>query len=557
MAKDGQLIHYDQKYARAAMSRWDELKSERAKFEPDWESIAKLIRPQRGGFGLDDVGSRMHDKPLSSEPIMANNAMASGLYAAITNPANRWAGLETPDKELNNWKPMAEWNDLVTARVMASFRPANSTFYSSTYQGYADISAFGQFAHYDEIDIEEQRFVDVTMSLAEVVVDVDAHGRVCEMVRRYHMKPRAAMRYFRKKGDQLPAKLIDLAEKGDTSDIPFFHHIVLNDEYSSGKLGPRGKKYLSVHATECEEATIRVAGYYEMPAYFPRWDVDSGQTYATGPGFVALASARANHLMDATTIRAAQRAGDQTILAPNRKHLPLEGRVRPGSVVYGAMSVRGQPLISALNNTGQINLTIQEKQMKVEEMKNAFYYSLMSLHGRTGITSEEVQIMQEAQLRNWAPHADRIMEEYAARKVERRFRMLWRAGQIPPPPQEAAGVPLMVRYQSAATMALRAREAIAVRQFVNDLGALSAISGSGTRAGDRFDEDAAIEALHDASPSLPASILRAREEADQIGQARAQQQEQQVQMQQMMEAAKAGGGLAKDMSQAGMIGGEA
>ncbi|KAB6717714.1 portal protein [Roseobacter sp. TSBP12] len=542
-------------FAKEAMRRWDELRSNRTPFEQDWNDIAKLIRPQRGGFGLDNVGSRTLEKPLSSEPIMASNAMAAGLYAAITNPANRWAGLETPDEDFNKWKPMARWNDIATSRVLASFRPANSTFYSSTYQGYADVAAFGQFAHYDEIDMEQRRFIDVTMSLAEVVIDYDAHGQVCEMVRRYYMKPRAAVRYFKKRGDALPAKLIELAEKGQNDDIAFFHHVCLNDSYSVGKLGPSGKKYLSVHATEMDETTIRISGYHEMPTYYPRWDVDSGQTYATGPGFVALASARVNQQMEAATLRSAQDAADPTILAPSRRFMPLDGRIRPGSVLYGGISVRGDAMVKALNKTSQIGLTMEEKRAKMEEIKNAFYYSLMSMHNRTGLNSEEVQIMQEAQLRNWAPHSDRIMEEYAAKKVERRFAMLWRAGQIPPPPKEAQGLPLMVRYQSAATMALKAREAIAVRQFVNDLGALSQLSSSNTRAGDRFDEDAAIETLHDASPTLPASILRSREEANQISQSRAAQQEQQMQQQQLIEAAKAGGGLAKDLAAAGMTGG--
>lgn len=551
-----QTVGHDPKYAHEAMRRWDELRAQRVQFEGDWEDIARLIRPQRGGFSNDKSKDRRQQKPLSSEPIMANNSMSSGLYAAITNPSNRWGGLETPDKDFNNWKPMAEWNDMATSRVLASFRPANSTFYSSTYQGYADISAFGQFAHYDEIDLEEQRFIDVTMSLAQVVVDVDAHGRVCEMVRRYHMAPRAAMRYFKKRRDALPAKLVDMAAKGSNDDIVFFHHIFLNDSYSSGKLGPAGKKYLSVHATEMEETTIRVAGYHEMPTYYPRWDVDSGQIYATGPGFVALASARVNHQMESATLRAAQYAADQTVLAPNRKHLPLEGTVRPGAVLYGGMTARGNQVVQALNKTSNIGLTMEEKKAKVGEIKNAFYYSLMSMHNRTGITTEEVQILQEAQLRNWAPHADRVMEEYAARKIERRFKMLWRSGQIAPPPKEAEGVPLMVRYQSAATMALKAREAIAVRQFIGDLGALAQLGSSGTRAGDRFDEDAAIEALHDASPTLPASILRSRDDANQRAQSRAAAQEEQMQAAQLMEAVKTGGAAAKDLAQAGMIGGD-
>lgn len=527
--------------AEEAFRRWDELKAVRALHEPDWEEIARLIRPQRGGFGSTDHAKRKMEKPLSSEPILAQSSFAAGIYSSITNPATRWGGLETPDQDLNRWKPMAEWTDLATRRVLTSFSPAMSSFYSATFQAYSDIAAFGNAAGYDELDVGKRKFIDVTLSLAEVVVDIDAHGRVIEMVRRYQLSPSAAMRAFRKNGDFLPPKVQELAGKHATGKITFVQHVLPNDEWREGALGPRGKPWLSHTACEIEHTLVRVKGYEEMPVYYPRWDVDSGMTYGTGPGFISLASARMVHQMDAATIRAAQFAANPTKLAPDRNAIPLNGTIRPGSMVYGAIDMRGNPLIRNMEANPNIGLTIEEKRSKIEAVKEAFHYSIMGLTGRTGITSEESMIMEEARLRNWAPHSDRIMEEYAARKFERRFRMLWRAGQIPPPPPEAQGMPLQVRYQSAATMAQKAREGQAIRQFIGDLGPLAQMD---QRFADRVDPDALTEALHDASPSLPASILRSRDEADQIAKGRAQAE----QAQQAMQMAQAGGGLVKDLA---------
>lgn len=524
--------------ALECIRRWGDLKTERSRFEADWEDIARLIRPQRGGFGLSDASTRDLVKPLSSEPIIAQSSFAAGIYSAITNPANRWAGLETPDRDLNNWKPMAEWNDRATRTVLNSFRPEVSGFYGATFQAYSDLAAFGNGAGYDEIDEGNRRFIDVTLSLAEVVYDIDAHNRVVEVVRKFHLTPRQARAMFEGKGT-LPAKIIEMDDKGQTEKLVFYQHVCRNYSWQKGKLGPQGKAWLSMYVCEVGEALVRLSGYDEMPFYAPRWDVDSGFTYGTGPGFIALPAARVLHQMEAATIRAAQRAADPTLLAPSREDWPLNGRVVPGGTVYGGMNVRGQRMVDVLGVTGQVNLTQAEKQAKVEEIAKAFHYAIMPLSNRTGITTEEVRIIEEANLRNWAPHADRIMEEYAARKVERRFRLLWKAGQIPPPPKEAEGLPLQVRYQSAATMALRAREGLAVRQFLVDLAPLAGLGQDHlNRISGRIDTDAMLEALHDASPSLPASILRAREEADQIAQAQAQQQ-------QLMMAAQAAPGMAK------------
>lgn len=530
--------------AQEAIRRWDELKQAdgRVQWEQDAEDIARLIRPQRGGFGLSNPADRIMEKPLNSEPVLAQSSFAAGIYAGITNPATRWGGFETGDEDLNKWQPMAEWNDLVTRRVMASFAPSVSPFYSSTFQVYSDIAAFGNAAGYDEIQPAQRRFLDVTVSLAAVVVDVDAHGRVIEAVRRFYLTPRAAVREFRK--DQLPAKIIDMAQKGLTEKFAFYQHVKRNESFERNALGPRGKTWLSVTACEVDTSLVRKSGYDEMPFYFPRWDVDSGMVMGTGPGFIALPSARQVQLMDAATIRAAQQAADPTLLAPDRDAWPLNGRIAPGQTIYGGVDPRGNTLVKPLDRVGDIGLTAEEKAQKMEAVKNAFHYALMTLTGRTGINDEETRIMEEARLRNWAPHADRIMEEYAAPKMERRFRMLWRAGQLPPPPEGLpANTALRTRYQSAAQAAMQAREGRAIRQFLDDL---SPLAEAKPRLMDRLNEDELVEALHDASPSLPASILRSREEADQLAEARAERQEQA----QAMQMAEQGAGIMRDLGQA-------
>jgi len=528
--------------AQATIRRWEELKSsnQRPEHEESWDEIARLIRPQRGGHSLSDPSGRRHEKPLSSEPIMAASSFAAGLYAGLTNPANRWGGLETPDEDLNKWKPMAEWNDIATRRVIASFTPALSSFYPATFQGYADIAAFGNMFGYDELDQGKRRFIDVTLSLAEVVWEVDAWGRVWGWIRKFRLVPGQALKLFKDRGP-LPDKIREAAETNATEKFTFYQHVLINEDWQPGRIGPRGKAYVSRYVCEEGECLISERGYDDMPGYVARWDVDSGHTIGTGPGFIALASARVNHEMEASALRARQFASDPTLLAPGREDWQLNGQVRPGYVVYGGLNMRGDQMLRPLQTGAWSGLTDQDKLAKVEEIKNAFHYALMTVQGRTGMTSEETLIMEEARMRNWAPHSDRIMEEYAARKFERRFRLLWKVGQIPPPPAEAQGLPLQVRYQSAAAMAMKAREGLAVRQFLADLAPLAQAK---PRVMDRLDEDALVEVLHEASPSLPAKLLRGRDEADKIAAERAQQ----AQMAQAMAMAREGAGALKDVA---------
>ncbi|MDF2143207.1 portal protein [Paenirhodobacter sp. CAU 1674] len=525
--------------AELAMRRWQELKSDRSMHEGTWEGIAELIRPQRGGFSSDDPMGRQMLKPLSSAPISAQSNFAAGLYGQLSNPANRWFGLATEDEDLNAWHPAKLWLDTVTSRILNSFQAAVSPFYSATTQIFSDLAAFGNGAQYDEVVTAERKILDVTLSLAEVCYDIDGFGRVWEVVRRFQLRPAAAMSMFK---GALPQKVIDMAEKGSTDKITFYHHVFKNDDWRQGMLGTKGKRWISRYACEVENSLLRESGYDEMPFFAPRWDVETGAIYGTGPGFVALASARVHHKMDDATLRAAQMAADPAVLAPDKGDWPLDGRIRPGAVVYGGMNIRGQRMLDVLNQTGGINLTLQEKQAKIEEIRDAFHFTLMNLAGRTGMTATEVMTINEERARLWAPYQGRVQEEFLAPKVMRRFSILWRAGQLPPPPEEMGGVGLQVTYQSAAAAAAKSSQGASTVRLLETLMPLAQID---PRAADRLDADGVVEVLADAY-GTPAKVLRSRDAADQIAEARAQQQQQAMALQ----AAQSGAGALKDLASA-------
>lgn len=533
----GDKTHFD-----TADRRWSELKADRSWHEQCWEDIARLFRPQRGGFSLNDPSKRQFEKPLSSAPIHAQSNFAAGLYGTLTNPANRWFGMKTNDKEMNHWQPAKVWLDKVTDRILASFLPSVSPFYSSAMQVYGDLASFGNACQYDEVVPEENKIMDVALSLSEVCYDIDAFGQVVEVVRKFLLTPAQALGRFRKSGDYLPEKLRDLAVKGDQGKITFFQHIQKNEGWRKGMLGPKGKRWSSIITCECDRALVRVAGYNDMPFDCPRWDVDTGQIYGMGQAYIALASARTHNRMQDATIRAAQRAADPTLLAPDRGDWPLNGKIRPGEVVYGAVDMQGRALLRPLDTVGAVNLTLQEKQSLMEEIKDAFHYSLMSLHGRTGMTATEIMTVNEERQRLWAPHSGRIQEEYLATKIARRFAMLWIAGQLPPPPQGMEGAELQVDYQSAAAAAQRSVEGNATLRLIQDVAPLMQMK---PRLADRISEDDLLEVLADAR-GAPGRIFRSREDADALQ----QQREQQQQAMQMAQMAQAAGGVMKDGAQA-------
>lgn len=530
--------------AQLAITRWGEMKAERSRHEADWQLIAQLFRPLRKGMGMDDPANALRAiRPLSSDQIKALQNFAAGLYGTLTNPTQRWFGFKVPDRDLADWHPARMWLDQAADITLTSF--GSGTFYDASLQVYSDLAAFGNGPSYDEV-IPGQGIIDVALNLAEVCCDIDAHGQVCETVRKYYLKPAAAVKRFGP--DAVPAVLLKLAEKGSNDRLAFYHHVLPNDDWRPGALGPRGKRWVSRHATEVEHALIRQGGYDEMPFYMSRWDVGAGEVYGVGLAGDALPAAQALARMDDATLRAAQMAADPPILAPDRSAFDYNGFIRPGAVVYQGVNMQGNAMLRPLDVSGNIGLTLQDRQAKAEEIRNAFHYQLMSLAGRTGMTATEVATINEERLRLWAPYMGRVQAEYLARKVLRRFSLLWRAGQLPPPPPELEGLELQVDYLSAAAQAQRAAEGNAILRMVQDIAPLAQVE---PRYIERIDPDATLEALAEAR-GAPARVLRSREAADQIAQARAQAE----QAAQMMQAGQAGAGMVKDLAAAGVMGGE-
>lgn len=507
------------------IARYDELRSERRCYEDAWEEEARLFSPGRRGMTNDSEKTpRQVQGIYSSDPIMAANALHSELYGTLTNQANQWMTLAIADTDLMEAPNVREWLGVVSSRVLNSFRPSVSSFYPKTIQTFRDVVIHGNACSYDELNEDRKKIVDLAIPLGEVVVARDAFDELSEVIRRYRLSADKAASHFGY--DALPKKLQECVDKSKAEKFLFYHHVVKNDDWRPGYIGPKGKEFSSKYVCEVDCKIVKSGGYDEMPFTYPGWDRESGETYARGAAYIATPSARTLNLMEGANLELGQRSARPTILAPDRRSINYGMKPNPGTILYGAM-VGGRAQIQPFLPTQGTGLSLEMTERKINQVKDAFLYNLLQLVGRTGMTATEVVEIQSQKLRLMAPHLGNQQTEYLVPKVQRRFAMLWRAGQIPPPPPEISGQPLDVQYLSAAAMAAKSAEGAAIVRLFDDLAPLAAISPEHVqRAVDRLDPDGLVESLSDAR-GVPSRVLRSRDVADEIAASRAQQQQQQ------------------------------
>jgi hypothetical protein len=506
--------------AEAVVKRYDELVRARALYHPEWAQISTLLMRNRKGLESGgQPGEWQHRGVFNSAPVIAANNMAAGIYGTLTNPANKWFSLGTPDSDLNDWHRAKSWLDRATNLTLASLRPGVSNFYDAALPLYGDLACFGNGVQYDEEREEQGRILDRTLPLSEAAIARDDSGTIAELARRFALTARVAARRY---GERLPPKIRERAEKAGDAEVWFVHHVGPNDRWAPGGLGPKGKPFLS--RTVCVDdgpVTVALGGYHEFPAYAPFWDLDARETWARGPGYFALPDVRVLNLSTEANVRGAQEHVDPVTLAPDQRALRRDFRLHPGATLYGAMTMGGRPLVARLPGPQGLPFGIELVTRMIDDVKETFGFSLMQITNRSGMTPTEFLERQADRLRLLAPYLGNIQTHYLAAKIGRRFGILWRAGQLPPPPPELAGRPLDVKYTSAAALAQRSTEGAATSQLLQDIAPLAQID---PRVMKRIDADGVVEVLAEAR-GAPARVLRSREQADALAQAEAAQQQ--------------------------------
>lgn len=509
------------------IDRAEARKLERANYDTEWRKCAKLIRLLRDDFGRKGTpGEARGDGVYDSTPIYAADNLAAGIFGMMTNPANVWFQLETDDADLDRFQRVRAWLDVVGSKCIKSFGPSVSSFYNAVPQLYGDEAAFGMGAFYSAEMPGTGRFQDVCRALSEIYVAVNQFDEIDTVDRIFEMNARAIAQQFPK---TLPDKIKEAAEKTPDKLFSILHSVFPNEDFREGALGPKGKAFLSAYIAMDSKVTLEEGGYHELPYQIPRWSVASGEKYGRGPAMNAMGDIKMLQAMCRTLIQTAERQANPAWLAPSEGAIRVL-RTAPGKVTFGGVSRAGQQLVHPLQSGANITVTLEMIDRVREQVRDAFFFSVMQLLGRTGMTATEVVTRQEEKMRLMGPHLGRIESEFLSPLIRRRFNMLWRGGQLPPPPPELAGRRIQVRYESPMAKAQKSAEGVATMRFLEGARAIAAFDPT---AAQRLDGSEALRVLQDAF-GAPARLLLSDEEFAARQQAAAQQQ-------QLMAGLQAGG----------------
>lgn len=497
------------------------LKTERDVYMADWRDVSEFIRPSRGLYAREEQRRRRSSSSiLNNSPLIASRTLGSGMMSGITSPARPWFRLTTPDPSMMEYASVKGWLHDVTRRMQTVL--AGSNFYNSRQILYPDVGDFGNGVVIIDDDYEDVvRFTVVPPG--QYCLATDAKDRVDTMYREFAM---TVLQIVQKFGIENCSDAVrDAYDRGSHGNlIDVVHVIEPNMQQVRGLGGPNGMPYVCVYYEAQGDSTklLSFKGYPELRIAAPRWDVQSGEVYGLGCGFVALPDAKGLQVLEKRKAQAIDKLVTPPTQSPpgvsggNINHLPGGTTILPQSVAQGAAAIR--PLYE--QNPAGITAIRGEIDGSERRVNTAYYadlFLMLSQSDRREMTAREVSERHEEKLLNLGPVLERLHTEDLNIVINATFAIMERAGILPEPPKELQGIELKIEYTSILAQAQRAVVVGGIERLTGFIGNLSAAN---PEVLDKFDFDQAVDEYSDGLGTPPA-VVRSDDAVKELRDARA------------------------------------
>jgi len=477
------------------IKRFNVLKDKQATWRPVWQDLADYILPTRKNIVTKRTpGTPQTDKLFDSTAPDSAIKLAAFIAGSLTNMAIRWFSLKMRREELNDDKETSIWLDACAEEIYLALRQSN--FNTESQELYTDLATFGTgcmiIEEKDRIGDEPfGGFIFRTEAIGTYVISENAEGLVDTVMRLLSMPVSAAAKRFGK--NKLSEASQKLLEKNPDATIEIVHAIIPRHT-APGKL-KQNKPWASYYVEYEKKNILDEGGYDENPAVVVRWSKTAGEDYGRGPGHIALPDIKTLNKADELTLR-----GWAKIIAPPL--LALEdgvlGRVRtqPESINI----VRNPDALKPLEQGGKWDVNAVLTQDRRAAIRRYFFADQLQLPDKTIITATEVDRRIELMQQVLGPTVGRLEYEYLNPLISRCFKMLLRAGVLPPPTQKVIEytqqqrVEIDVEYEGPLARAQRGGELQALNRLMQGVAPIIQLNPN-SQILDNLDEDAVFRFL--------------------------------------------------------------
>lgn len=546
---------------RKLIEMFQRMKGERSGFEDVWRQVARFLSPSPEMFSgdagreRDSNMMRRHMRDIDNTARRAVQIFAAGMLSGVSPPADQWFQLAVADKdggrELSKYPPVARWLEKVEDIFRRDFHQKN--FYAQQDGSYRSLGLFGmQCMLVGEHDDIGAYYRDTPID--EVYISEDYTGRVNCVFREMLLTVQQALELFGK--DKLSPTLQRIAE-GKNPDIAqrvsIVHAVIPKAPGYENIMGGNKLPYASYYFEPGEEHLIQESGYNEMPYVVTRAYSFGRSPYSISPGTLALADVKMVNELKMLLLEAGQLRVAPPLLAPDNGLVNKRINYAPYAVnTYRKTSTVSANDFAPLRIGEDPSFGLELFSMSKQDVNEAFFVDLfMFIQNRTQMgrgtpTAEEIRQLSAEKSFLLGPILVNQQQENFDNLFARIYAIKARRGELPPPPEELAGVSVDIVYISPLVRAQQEVKSNAIMRTFEEVGQVAQIK---PEVLDLFDFDQSVRLVAE-QRGFPAACMRSDEEVQ--GMREARQQEAAQQQQAAMEAQSAQGmmGAYQTLSQA-------
>lgn len=535
------------------ISRWGQLKTERASWWAHWAEITQFISPRQGRYFAQDrnKGQRRHNNIYDSTGSRALNVLAAGLMGGLTSPARPWFKLATASADLNKQPAVKQWLNDVTDLMLTIFQKSNT--YRALHSIYKELGAFGTGAAIISADFDTVIHVH-PVTIGEYCVAVNFQGRVDTLYREFELTVGQLVKEFGL--DRVSPSVKSMYERGALDAwITVLHAIEPRADRDPSMLDAQNMAWSDTYMEygAVGEQFLREGGFEKFPAVCPRWDVEGGDIYGNSPGQEALGDIKQ---LQHEQLRKSQ-AIDYMVNPPLQVPSSMKNRDverMPGGITFVDNASGGKAIQSAFDVQLNISALLADIQDVRGRINSAFFVDLFMMISQdnastTNMTATEVTERHEEKMLMLGPVLERLQDELLNPLIEVTFHRMTEAGILPPPPPQMQGQQLSVELVSMLAQAQRAIATNGLDRFTQSLTAVAQIK---PEVLDKFDADRWAEEYSDALGVNP-DLLLPEDQVQALRAARAKAQQAAQQQQQIAQTSQ----TAKNLGQTPTTGGNA
>jgi len=507
--------------------RVDALTSDRGTWEVNWQEILDYVMPRKADVvTLRTKGEKRTEVLFDSTAVTANNLLAASLQGTLTSPSLPWFSIKLRDEEINENRDVQLWLEDTARRMYDTFNETN--FNTEVHEMYLDLCSIGTGALFVEegnkgYDIDGIHFN--CLHIAEYYIQENINGKVDTLYRKYKLTARQAVQEFGEKN--VGEKILTAAKEKPDQKFNFIHAVEPTEDYkrATGKSSTK-LPYHSCHVCEEDKMVVRTGGYNEFPYLVPRWSKATGEIFGRSPSYNALPDIKTLNKAVEIGLKAWAKAIDPPLLVQDDGVI---GRVR--TTPAGITVVRNDGAIKPLQIGSNWQITdLKENQLRTA-IRQAYYSDQLQLQEGPQMTATEVQVRYELMQRLLGPTLGRFQSEFLNPLIERVFGIMYRAGALLPEPSVVRGSKIDVEYVGPLARSQRMEEAVAIERLYQLAMNIAQVDPA---IMDNIDHDEAVR-LRGKLLGVPKTVLRGKDQVNEMRNARAEQQ-QMAQMAQQQQA---------------------